>query len=156
MPAGSASLQRTFTASALATIYELAQAEALELPGRGARQLAHDPDLPRPLVGRQRALQEPPHVRPQRLRLRGRIAGHDEHEGLDEAAGFLRAHDPAVEHARVPQQHRFYRDRGHPLPGHLEEVVLAATVDVGTVRLSAIHVAGPEPVAHERPARMVE
>src|SRR6267142_934710 len=144
MPAGSASLQRTFTASALATIYELAQAEALELPGRGAWQLAHDPDLPRPLVGRQRALQEPPHVGPQRLRLRGRITGHDEHERLDEAAGLLGAHDPAVEHARMPEQHRFHRDRGHPLPGHHAEVVLASTVDVGAVRLAAVHVAGPE------------
>ncbi len=71
-------------------------------------------------------------------------------------ARLLGPNDSAVEHARVPEQDRFYRGRGHPLARHLEEIVLAAAVHVAAVRLPAVDVAGPEPVAHERPARVVE
>src|SRR5258705_395748 len=108
MPAGSASLHRTFTESALLTMGQLPQAEALELAGRGARQLAHDPDLAWPLMRRQRRLQEPSHVGPQHLRWARRVARHHEDERLDQPArlrpGRLEGTMKTVSVARMPSR----------------------------------------------------
>ena len=124
--------------------------EALELAGRGARQLAHDLDLPRPLVGRQRALQEPPHLRPQRLRLRGRIAGHHEHEGLDEAAVRL-GPDDRRRRGRPGAGAGPIRSRPGPptCPATLKKSSSRPQWTWPPSGLAAIDVAGPEPIAHE-------
>src|ERR1700738_684543 len=134
------------TAMCLGIRRPLPKLVALDLPGQRLGKLGHELDEVRELVALKARLAVLLQLGGQLWR--GLDPGDDESLDLHEAVD-LDAHDGALPHRPVLQQHPLDLDRRNPQAAHLDHVVGAALVPVEAVTVAAVAVAGEEPVAQQ-------
>src|SRR5438445_7250351 len=125
------------------------QLEALNLAGRGARQVSPDVD-PARIFPRAGALL---HMRAQRFEqpLVGAVAVLEHNEGFrfDQPVAVLLADDGGLEHRLMRDERRLDLERGHPHAVDLEHVVGAPAVIIVAISVAQVFVAGMGPFADE-------
>src|SRR5215471_2185627 len=130
------------------------QLEALDLAGRGARQVGPDVDPARIFPGAGALL----HMRAQRFEqpLVGAVTvlEHDEGFRLDQSVAVLLADDGGLEHRLMRNEGRLDLERRYPHAVDLEHVVGAPAVVIVAVGVAQILVAGMRPFADEGAAAL--
>src|SRR5215470_1082945 len=125
------------------------QLEALNLAGRGARQVGPDVD-PARIFPRAGALL---HMRAQRLEqpFIGAVAvlEHDEGFRFDQPVAVLLADDGGLEHRLMGDERRLDLEWGYPHAVDLEHVVGAPAVMIVAIGVAQVFVAGMGPFADE-------